>query len=107
MLPLQNNSESHRSIGRTNFWALQTSVTFCIVLKNIQYSLTLYFKNPFTSYCTLCSVVHIVGLITNILPISMTINCNQSFHDHLATFKSNFITCLANDDMDYYEDLHN
>jgi len=48
--------------------------------------------------------------ITNIIPIATTINHNQSFHNHLAAFKSNFITCLANDDVihvNYHEDLHN
>jgi hypothetical protein len=59
------------------------------------------------SHRRISRLANVVGPITNILPIATTINRNQSFHDHLAAFKSNFIACLANDDADYYEDLHN
>jgi hypothetical protein len=58
------------------------------------------------SHRRISRLANVVGPITNILPIATTINNNQSFHDHLTAFKSNFITCLANDDVDYYEDLH-
>ena len=79
---------------------------FSVLLFRLSLQTSFVMGTP-VSHRRISRLANVVGPITNILPIATTVNSNQSFHDYLVAFKSNFITSLANDDVDYYEDLHN